>query len=129
MSEPGVNNRTLREMMLLCFHEKNTIAETVRRIKAAYGDNSIARQTVTKWFLRFRSGDYSLEDRGRPGQLKKFEDDELLALIQQDPTQSQESLARALNVTQATISKRIVDLGLAYQTGKWMEYDMNLRHD
>lgn len=125
----SVDNQTLREMMLLCFQQDNRIADTVRRVNSIFGENATSRQTVTKWFTRFRKGDFNLEDKGRPGQARKFENSELLALLEQDPTQSQESLARALNVTQATISKRLVDLGMAYRTGKWLQYDMYVRHD
>ena len=32
------------------------------------------------WFARLKSGDFGLEDEERPGQPKKFEDEELEAL-------------------------------------------------
>ncbi|MBF6176831.1 hypothetical protein IU476_35780, partial [Nocardia blacklockiae] len=46
-----------------------------------YSDYTLAERTCQKWFARFKSGDFGLEDDERPGQPKKFEDDELKALL------------------------------------------------
>jgi len=46
-------------------------------------------------------GDFSVEDKPRSGQPKKFEDKELEALLEEDQTQSQtqEELAKSLGIT------------------------------
>ena len=46
-----------------------------------------------------------MEDGERPGQPKKFEDEELESLLDEDRCQTQEELAESLGVTQAAISK------------------------
>ena len=46
-----------------------------------------------------------MEDEERPGQPKKFEDEKLKALLDEDCCQPQEELAESLGVTQAAISK------------------------
>ena len=48
-----------------------------------------------------------MEDEERPGQPKKFEDEELEALLDEDCCQTQEELAESLGVTQVAISKRL----------------------
>ena len=50
---------------------------------------------------RFKSGDFGLQDEERPGQPKKFEDEELEALLDEDCCQTQEELAESLGVTQS----------------------------
>jgi len=50
--------------------------------------------------LRFKDGDFSIEDKPRSGQTKKFEDKELEALLKEDQSQTQEELAESLGVTQ-----------------------------
>ena len=42
-----------------------------------YGDHALAERTCQKWFARFRSGNFDLEDDERPGQPKKFEVEDL----------------------------------------------------
>ena len=51
--------------------------------------------------------DFGLEDEERPGQPKKFEDEEL----DKDCCQTQEELAESLGVTQTAISKRLKAAG------------------
>ena len=45
---------------------------------------------------KFKSGYFDLTDNEHPGAAKKFEDEELQALLDEDPTQSQQ-LAQTLN--------------------------------
>lgn len=39
-----------------------------------------------RWFACLKSGEFDIEDKERPGQVKKFQDDELEALLDQDPS-------------------------------------------
>ena len=52
-----------------------------------------------------------MEDEERPVQPKKFEDEELEALLDEYCCQTQEELAESLGVTQAAISKRLKAAG------------------
>jgi len=47
----------------------------------------------------FKDGDFSVEDKSRSGQPKKFEDKELEALLEENQSQTQEELAESLGVT------------------------------
>jgi len=51
-----------------------------------------------------KDGDFSVEDKPRSGQPKKFEDKELKALLEKDQSQTQEELAESLGVTQQAVS-------------------------
>ena len=86
---------------------KKTAAESHRILVKVYGEHALAERTCQKWFARFKSSEFGLEDEERPGQPKKFEDEELEALLDEDCCQTQEELAESLGVTQAAISKRI----------------------
>jgi len=56
---------------------------------------------VNYWFRRYKKGD--MEDKKCLGQPKKFEE-EVEALLDQDPSQTQEELAESLNVDQCLIN-------------------------
>ena len=94
----------LRGVLLHYFNMKKTAAESHRILVKVYSD-ALAERTCQKWFARFKSDDFGLEDEERPGQPKKFEDEELEALIDEDSCQTQEELAESLGVTQAAILK------------------------
>ena len=57
---------------------KKTAAESHRILVKVYGEHALAERTCQKWFARFKSGDFGLEDEEGPGQPKKFEDEEQL---------------------------------------------------
>ena len=45
-----------------------------------YGDIALTDKSYREWFRRFKDGDFSVEDKPRSGQLKKFGDKELEVL-------------------------------------------------
>ena len=84
----------LRGVLLHYFNMKKTAAESHCILVEVYGEHALAERTCQKWFARFKSGDFGLEDEERPGQPKKFEDEELEALFDEDCCQTQRRARR-----------------------------------
>ena len=101
----------LRGVFLHYFNMTKTAAKSHRIFVEVYGEHALAERTCQKWFARFESGDFDLEDEERPGTPNKFEDEELEALLDEDCSQTQEELAEFLGVTQAAILKRLKAAG------------------
>ena len=80
----------LRGVLLHYFNMEKTAAESHRILVEVYGEHSLAKRTCQKWFGQFKSVDFGLEDEERLGQPKKFEDEELEALLDEDCCQTQE---------------------------------------
>ena len=112
----------LRGVLLHYFKMKKTAAESHRILVEVYGEHVLAERTCQKWFARFKSGNFGLEDEECPGQPKKFEDEELEALLDEDCCQTQEELAESLGVTQAAISKRLKAAGYIQKQGNWVPH-------
>ena len=106
MSNFVPENVFLLGILLHYFNMKKTAAQSHCILVEVYGEHALAEQTCQKWFARFKSVDFGLKDEERPGQPKKFEDEELESLLDEDCCQTQEELAESLGVTQAAISKR-----------------------
>ena len=68
-----------------------------------------------------------MKDEERPGQPKKYEDEELEALVDEDCCQRQEELAESLGVTQAAISKRLKAAGYIQKQGNWVPCELKPR--
>ena len=68
-----------------------------------------------------------MEDEERPGQPKKFEDEELEALLGEDCCQTQEELAESLGVTQAAISKHLKAAEYIQKQGNWDPHELKPR--
>ena len=52
----------LRRVLLHYFNTKKTAAESHRILVEVYGEHALAEGTCQKWFARFKSGDFGLED-------------------------------------------------------------------
>ena len=124
MSNFVPNDVFLRGVLLHYFNMKKKAAESHRILVEVYGEHALAERTCQKWFARFKSGNFDLEDDERPGQPKKFEDLELEALLDQDPSQTQDELARTLAVTQQAISHRLKAMGMVRKVGHWVPYEL-----
>lgn len=102
----------LRVVLLHHFLSKKSAAATHRILGIVYGDHALAEQTCRWWFSRFKSGNFDISGRGHPGQEKKFNDVELMELLDEDPYQTQEEIANSLNVDRSTISRRLKMTGM-----------------
>ena len=85
----------LQGVLLHYFNMKKRAAESHRILVEVYDEHALADRTCQKWFARFKSGDFGLEDKERPEEPKKFEDEELEALLDEDCCQTEEELAES----------------------------------
>lgn len=117
----------LREALLFCFHLKKKAAEAHRLVCEAYGDYAPSISTCEYWFRRFKNGDFDTDDKERPGQPKKFEDEELEALLNEDSCQTLQELSESLGVDLSTVGKRIKAMGMIHKQGHWVPYELKPR--
>ncbi|UYV84232.1 hypothetical protein LAZ67_X001610 [Cordylochernes scorpioides] len=105
ISEP--KSAHLREVLLFAFNWKKSATEAHRMLEEVQGDHALSKSQCYRWLKKFQSGDFELdnEPRGKPHQ--RFEDAELQALLDDDSTQTQEKLAKQLQVSQGSVSLQI----------------------
>ena len=89
-----------------------------------YGEHAPVIRTRETWFRQFKSGDFDLTDNEHPRAAKKFEDEELQVLLDEDLTQSQQQLVQTLNMTRGAICQRLKAMGKMQKYGKWWIVDM-----
>ena len=68
------------------FKLNQSTAETARKINQAFGNNSVNERTIRRWFAKFRSIDFSLEDEPRSGRSTVIQDEDLKTLVMTDPS-------------------------------------------
>ena len=117
----------LRGVLLHYYNMKKIAAESHRILVEDDGEHALAERTWQKWFARFKSGDFGLEDEECPEQSKKFQDEELEALLDEDCCHTQEELAESLGVSQAAISKRLKAAGYIQKQGNWVPHELKPR--
>lgn len=127
MSDFVPTNYDLRTSLLFCYRLKKNASESHRMLVEAYGEHAFGRTQCNEWFNKFKSGDFDVrnEERGRPP--KKFEDDELQALLDEDDGQTQEMLAEQLNVDRRTVGKRLKAMRKILKVGRWVPHELTER--
>lgn len=107
MSTFEPSKQHLREVLLFMFNSKKSAAESHRLLLGTYTEHSISIKMCEYWFRRFKSGDFDIEDKERSGQPKKFEDEELTTLLDEDSCQTLRGLTTSLEVDESTVSRRL----------------------
>ena len=93
--------------LITFFHLKETAVGSYSLLVEAYGVHiPVQKNTCKRWFRRFKSGDFDVKDKERPGQPKKLERADLQALLDEDSTQTLKQWAEALILAKSTISER-----------------------
>lgn len=115
----------LRHCILFAFQMGKNGAEAHDLINSTLGENSVSLSTIKKWFAKFRSGNFSLEDSPRPGAEKKFEDEQLESLLNENPAQTLKELAEILDVNESTVSRRLHAMGKIQKEGKWLPHELS----
>jgi len=87
----------LREVLIFCFNWKKNAAKAHRMLVEVYGDTAPTNKSCREWFRRFKDEDFSVEDKPRFGQPKKFKDKKLEALLEEDQSQTFAELLGVFN--------------------------------
>jgi len=98
-----------------------------RMLVEVYGDTTPTHKSCREWFRRFKDGDFTVKDKPRSRQPKKFEDKELEALLKEDQSPTQEELTESLGITQQAVSVRLRAMGMIQKQGNCVPYELKPR--
>ncbi|KAF2366856.1 hypothetical protein FHG87_002405 [Trinorchestia longiramus] len=121
-------NMTKHDLRLLMLHEfklGHNVSEAPANINRAWGEESTRDRTVRRWFRKFRSGDESLKDEEGRGRLGSIENEQLHAVVEQNPRQSVREMSQALGVSIATVSRHLKIIGKEKKLDKWVPHELN----
>ncbi|GFV88763.1 histone-lysine N-methyltransferase SETMAR [Trichonephila clavipes] len=80
-----VENRShIRHIMLYYFEKGWEAAQSFHDLNELFGKGTISESQCRKWLARFKSGDTSLEDKPGRGRPSDFDDQALLAAMEED---------------------------------------------
>ena len=115
----------LRHIMLYEFKKGNSATETARNIHSVYGEEYVNERTCRRWFAKFRSEDFTLEDDDRTGRPVEFDYMLLETALEENPCVSVEELVRKLNSNHSTVHRHLQQLGKVPKLGKWVPHELS----
>lgn len=101
----------IRHLMLWEFKQDNSAKARAEKICRVYGKGLITDRAVRNWFVKFRSGDFTLKVEPRLVRPFDFDNNLLKAVVEQNPRQSTRCLAERLNTSQSTVIRPLEKLG------------------
>ncbi|XP_025155728.1 histone-lysine N-methyltransferase SETMAR-like, partial [Harpegnathos saltator] len=93
------------------FRCRTNVAQTTRNINEVFGEDVANKRTVHRWFEKFRSGDFNVENEPCGRLETKVNNDELKAVVEADISQTTRELAARFNVTIPTILDHLKQIG------------------
>ncbi|KAF2354178.1 hypothetical protein FHG87_015064 [Trinorchestia longiramus] len=121
-------NMTKHDLRLLKLHEfklGHNASEASANINRSWGEESIRDRTVRSWFGKFRSGDESLKDEEGRGRLGSLDNEQLHAVVEQNPRQSVREMSQTLGVSIATVLRHLKIVGKVKKLDKWVPHELN----
>lgn len=107
------------------FQQGKNAAEAFKSICSVLGQDAVSYNTCKIWFRRFRVGNFDVMDQPRLGAPRKLQCDKLEVLLSDNAAQTQEELAKQLGVDQATVSRRLHEMGKIQKIGKWVPHELS----
>jgi histone-lysine N-methyltransferase SETMAR len=112
----AANDKHIRHIMLYEFRKNNNASVATKNICAVY-ENAVSVWTVRRWFEKFRSGDFSLDDEPGRGRKTELDIDALKELVESDPRQTTREMAETLGTSHTTIRTHLERLGKVHKFG------------
>ncbi|KAF2365177.1 hypothetical protein FHG87_004070 [Trinorchestia longiramus] len=121
----NLTKHDLRLLMLREFKLGHNTSEASANINRAWGEESTRDRTVRRWFGKFWSGDESLKDEEGRGRLGSLENEQLHAVVEQNPRQSVREMSQILGVSIATVLYHSKIIGKVKKLDKWVPHELN----
>ncbi|GFY58738.1 histone-lysine N-methyltransferase SETMAR [Trichonephila inaurata madagascariensis] len=105
------NHSHIRHIMLYNFEKGWKAAQSFRDLNELFGEGTISERQCREWFARFKSDDTCLEDKPGRGRPSEFDDQALLAAVEEDENLTTRTLAENFNVNQSAVVRCLKKLG------------------
>ena len=100
-----------RHIMLYYFKKGKNATETYKKICAVYGEGAVTDQTCQKWFVKFRAGDFSLDDAPGLGRPLEVDSNQIETLIENSQLYTTWEIADILKISKSSVENHLHHLG------------------
>ena len=105
--------------MLYYFKKGKNTTEMQNKICAVYGEGAVTDQTCQKRFVKFRAGDFSLDDAPRSGRPGEVESHQIETLIENNQRYSTWEIADILKISKPKLLVKMKNVFYFMEKTKW----------
>nr|XP_003708364.1 PREDICTED: histone-lysine N-methyltransferase SETMAR-like [Megachile rotundata] len=113
-----------RHLMPFFFQKGKHATQTTNEICEVYGEGAVAERTVRKWFARFKTGDFELEDQKRSGRPSTTDKNVIKSIIEDNPRFTLRQLADMMNKSKSSIHEHVTKLGYINRYDVWVPHEL-----
>ena len=117
-----ISEQQLRTIIYYEWRQKNNVSRATANINKAFGESTVSRWTVNRWFNRFTEGDTSLQNDDRSGRPSSLDNDELERAIQANAEATTRELETILGCSKTTINAHLHALGYRRVQSRWIPH-------
>ena len=113
-----MENTQLRVIFLYEFKLRHSAQQAGRNFNRKFGTKMANERTIRRWFVKFRSGDTTLQNEPRGHRPTSCSDELLRNTVEADPRKSFRAIADELGIhNHTTVSRRLGAIGKV----KWLD--------
>ena len=112
-------------IMLYYFKRGKNAAETQNKICAVYGEGAVTDRMDQKWFVKFRAGDFSLEDAPWSGRPVEVHSDQMETLVENSQRYTTQETASILKISISSVENHLHQLGYVNRFDVWVPHKLS----
>ena len=82
-------------------------------------------RTCQKWFVKFRAGDFSLDDAPRSGRPVEVDSDQIETLIENSQRYTTREIADILKISKSSVENHLHQLGYVNRFDVWVPHELS----
>lgn len=117
-----------RHILLFYFRKGKNAVQARKKLCAVYGEECLTERQCQRWFARFRSGDFDLEDTPRSGRPTEVDDDKIKAMIETNRRSTTREIAEKLGISHTSVENHLKQLGFVNKLDIWIPHELKEIH-
>ena len=82
-----------------------------KKICAVYGEGAVTDRMCQRWFVKFRAGDFSLDNAPRSGRPVEVDSDQIETLTENNQRYTTREIADILKISKSSVENHLHQLG------------------
>ena len=117
-----------QHIMLYFFKKDKNTTEMQKTIYAVYGEGAVNDRTCQKRFVKFRSGDFSLDNVPRSGRPVEVDSDQIETLIENNQRYTTREIAIILKISKSGDENHLHQLGYVNSFDVWVPQKLSKKN-